>query len=60
MMDGQGLMFVIDQLGKSLAATAAENDELKTQVAQLTEAMTRRQGHRDGDVYTVPATASHP
>lgn len=41
-MDGQGLLYVIDALGKQLAAVQAENEQLKAQVGQLTEALTQR------------------
>ena len=39
-MDGQGLLYVIDQLGKTLAATQAENEGLTAQVKALTDALT--------------------
>lgn len=39
-MDGQGLLYVIDALGKQLAAIQAENEQLKAQVKQLTDALT--------------------
>lgn len=51
LMDGQGLLYVIDQLGKNLAATQAENESLKQQNEQLTEALTQRA--------TAAAQASH-
>ena len=41
-MDGQGLLYVIDTLGKTLAATQAENEQLHAQVKQLTDALQER------------------
>jgi len=39
-MDGQGLLYVIDTLGKTLAAAQAENEQLKAQVKALTDTLT--------------------
>lgn len=39
-MDGQGLLYVIDVLGKTLASTQAENESLKAQVKALTDTLT--------------------
>jgi uncharacterized coiled-coil protein SlyX len=46
-MDGQGLLFVIDQLGKNLAATQAENEQLKAQVKVLTDTLTAHAAQPD-------------
>lgn len=44
-MDGQGLLYIIDNLGHSLAAVTAERDELRARVEQLTDALTARADH---------------
>ena len=41
-MDGQGLLFAIDALGKQLAAVQAENEDLKAQVKALTDTLTQQ------------------
>ena len=41
-MDGQGLLFVIDALGKQLAAVQAENEQLKTQLQKLGETLAQQ------------------
>lgn len=43
-MDGQGLLYVIDQLGKQLAGMQSENEALKTQVKALTDTLTAHAG----------------